>query len=391
MLHLEGMRGIAAVVVVIHHLQLTFFSASSSFIKSKTEDIPHILSRLLLALVESAYNGTFAVWLFWILSAFVLSKNFFLLNKREGEAGALDYLQRAVLRRYPRLLLPVIASVTFAYSLHELGFMYNNELAHSLGVSAGTEWLSRLYNFPASLTHAIKCAVWDSFFDYELQSSYNSVLWSMEKEYYGSLFLFAFLALFGLSNNRYFLYPFVALVLFVLKVYWLIAFVSGILLCDAYVNRSSESFLRNILNWRIVLYMRNSRFISVLAWIIIFAGVGLGSYSGLSYIFLGTAMVLLSCLNIHAKRFLSGRIPVFLGKISFGLYLFHLPLICSFSCWSYLVLLPSVGAFFAVVIVSVFTCVLSIAGGGLLYIIADRPALTLSRKLSSLFMGRVIS
>ena len=388
MLHLEGLRGIAAFVVVIHHLQLTFFSASSSYIKSKTDDLPYVFSRAILALVESAYNGTFAVWLFWILSAFVLSKSFFLLNKHEGEAGALDYLQRAALRRYPRLLFPVIASVAFAYTLHELGFMYNNEIAHSLGVSTGTEWLSRLYSFPASLAHAIKCAIWDSFFDYELQSSYNSVLWSMEKEYYGSLFLFAFLALFGLGNNRFALYPFIVLVLFVLKIYWLIAFISGILLCDAYVNRSSVSFIKNILNLRVVRYMRNSRFVSVIVWILMLAGVGLGSHSGISYLLIGTSMVILSCLNIHAKRFLSGDIPVFLGKISFGLYLVHLPLICSFSCWLYLALRPSLGACFAVAVVSVLTCVLSILCGSLLYVIADRPALGLSRRFSVWFMSR---
>src|SRR5205085_3342651 len=74
----EGLRGIAAFVVVLNHLRLTFYARSSDWIAAELNPLPSLVARPLRAFIEGFYNGTFAVWLFWIMSGFVLSMQFFL-------------------------------------------------------------------------------------------------------------------------------------------------------------------------------------------------------------------------------------------------------------------------------------------------------------------------
>ena len=78
---------------------------------------------------------------------------------------------------------------------------------------------------------------------------------------------------------------------------------------------------------------------------------------------------------------------MFLGKISFGLYLIHLPVILSFSCWAYLETFQSLGSSASAMLVSAATCVISLALGYLFYVAVDRPAVGLSRRLTSPLVG----
>jgi peptidoglycan/LPS O-acetylase OafA/YrhL len=368
-------------MVLIHHLRLTFYATSSSDISAHLAFLPYVVARPLLAAVEGLYNGTFAVWLFWIMSAFVLSLQFFLRAQETSPTRAQDYLEDAFLRRYPRLMLPVLASVGFAYALQSLGAMHNLSLAHVLGEPSG--WLGMWYKHSPNALGAIKSAVWKSFFAYDEAGSYNNVLWTMGPELMGSLFLFAFLSLLGNRGSRFFLYPLMALASFKLDLNWLNAFVVGIALCDVFVNRNTCSFVQYVSSWPALPILRRSRLVAGFLWSLIIVCAGLG----VLYLLVGTAAVGLTLLSTPTQRVLSSRVPVFLGKISFGLYLVHVPFICSFSCWAYLVAFPSIGAAAAALLVSAMTCAFAVALGYALYLVADRPGLRLSRWLSHLVMN----
>jgi len=348
--------------------------------------MPDAVARTIEAAAASLYNGDFSVWLFWIMSAFVLSTQFFLRTHLTSGASSHDYLEDAMLRRYPRLLLPVLVSVMFAYVIHSLGFMHNVLLAHTLGEPYETGWLASFYRFPPSALGAIKSGVWQSFFAYDPFSTYNGVLWTMEKELYGSIFLFAFLALLGHRRSRFLAYPLITLFNIKLGLAWLDAFVAGIVLCDLFVNRNKLQLVQLALRWPILNFVRHSRLLTVLFWILVLVSAGFGNIRG-SYLVFGTTAVALTLISPCTQRFLSSCIPVFLGKISFGVYLIHLPLICSFSSWAYLTSVSTLGPDAAAFIVSAVTCGLSIFLGYLLYLIADRPGIHLSRWLSSLIMN----
>jgi peptidoglycan/LPS O-acetylase OafA/YrhL len=384
LLSLEGLRGLGAFVVVIAHIRPTFYMSSSEEILAVlSKFLPYAVARLLLAAVDGLCNGSFAVWIFWIMSAFVLSSQYFFHAKNASLTQAHDYLEDACLRRYPRLLLPVLASVIFAYLILSLGLMYNLRLAQALGTGS---WMVIYYTFSPNLLDAIGSAVWQSFFAFDSSSTYNYVLWTMEKEFYGSLFLFAFLSVFGHRESRFFAYLFAALVILALRIQWLNAFVFGIALCDFYVNRSKDLFEDFHLRWPRFYFACNSKLIAALLWLVIFICVGFKNKGGVTYLLIGAIAVTAALVSTPTQRVLSSPIAVFMGKISFGLYLIHFPIICSFSSWAYLAIAPMLGASAAALLVSMASCAVSIVAGFLLYLCADRPAINLSRKLSSRIM-----
>lgn len=381
---LEGLRGIAAFAVVVSHLQLAFYTTYSQDLLANLSSLPPVVARVVVAAVRGLHNGEFSVWLFWIMSAFVLSLQFFVRARdTPGSAQAHDYLEDATLRRYPRLLLPVFASVVFAYVIHSLGWMHNARLADTLGAPYD-KWLSMAYRFPPSAIGAFKSAVWESFFAYDGSSTYNSVLWTMEKELYGSLAVFAFLGLIGHRRSRIFVYPMAAVINQLLQLHWMNAFVCGVALCDLFVNQRKCYPLEYVARHPIADYLRHSRALAVVLWAVVIVGAGFRNVGGVSYVIIGTLAIVLTLSSTITHRIMSSAIPVFLGKISFGLYLIHLPIIFSFSCWAYLAMFEPLGGRVAALLVSVVTCGLSVLLGYGLYVVADRPAIKLSRRLSSL-------
>ncbi|MEP6671070.1 MAG: acyltransferase [Chthoniobacter sp.] len=381
----EGLRGIAAFIVVIWHLHLAFWITSYPDIAQHLSSLPHFLPWPLLIGIKGLSNGIFAVWLFWIMSAFVLSLQFFLRAHEGTPTRAHDYLEDAFLRRYPRLLIPVLASVAFAYVLHASHLMRNVPAAQALGEPYASGWLGSWYTFPASLSGALKSAAWQSFFAYDGSSTYNNVLWTMEKEFYGSLFLFAFLGVLGHRRSRLWLYPLIALACRELDMDWLNAFVAGIALCDLFVNRHKLSHLHR--PWQQPLHrLLLSGYTTAAFWIFLILGAGMPDYRGVFHLLLGVAAIAFTLLSKGTQQFLSSAIPLFLGRISFGLYLIHIPIICSFSCWAYLAGVARMGHVGAALLSSAATCIVSIGCGYLLYIFADRPGIRISRYLSSLIM-----
>jgi peptidoglycan/LPS O-acetylase OafA/YrhL len=385
---LEGLRGIAAFVVVIWHLRLVFSFVPTEGFHQLIGFLPFLLQRILVALSLGVSNGTFAVWLFWIMSGFVLSLQYF-VRRRISDSKARGYLIEATLRRYPRLLIPVLASVAIAYFLHAANLMGNIELARKLGGSYVSGWLGSWYAFPASAIGALKSAVWESFFAYEHATTYNSVLWTMEKEFYGSMFLFAFLGAIGHRKGRALAYVIVALGAFALRQQWLNAFVVGIALCDLYVNSPLPRHASSTQLWSPLDRLRRSRSFAALFWLVVVAGVGLPNLHEGHYLFFGTAAVIFTLVSIPTQHLLARSIPMFLGRISFGLYLVHFPIIFSFSCWLYLATEDRMGSIGAVVLSLILTSALSIVAGYVVYLVADRPGIRLSRVLAAKLLSLI--
>jgi peptidoglycan/LPS O-acetylase OafA/YrhL len=386
---LEGLRGIAAVVVVIYHLRLTFFAESSQNIRSFLGCMPPIPANFFRAFFEGLYNGTFAVWLFWIMSGFVLSFQFFKRVLLIPPTAAHDYLEEALLRRYPRLLLPVFTSVVVAYLLCHFHLMRNVDFAHALANPAAGKWIRLFYNFHESAFGAFKSATWNCFFSYDAAPSYNCVLWTMEPEFFGSLFLFSFLALLGHRSSRFIAYPLAAIACTLLQLYWLIAFLGGIALCDLFVNRDNLFLIQKNRCWTVFKNACNNTGINVVFWLLVIAGAGFPNYRGVSYILLGLLAVQMTLLSRPTQHLLSSPVPMFLGRISFGIYLIHFPIICSFSCAAYLALFKSFGHTITALLVSVMTLGMSVVAGYLLYLVADKPAIRWSRHLALLVMNRI--
>ena len=382
---LEGLRGIAALIVVIWHLHLAFFANSFEGIRLHLADMPHIPALVIQAVIEGLQNGSFAVWLFWTMSGFVLSLQFFLRAHQIPLAAAHDYLEEAFLRRYPRLLVPVFASVCFAYLLLRCNLMRNLSLAEVLGNPETTSWLKAWYTFPPSVLGAIKSA-FGVFFVCEQSHTYNNVLWTMMPEFYGSLFIFSFLGLLGHRSSRFLAYLIVAFVSHKLSIEWLAAFVAGIFLCDLFANRSKLALYKHSYYWADFRRAFNNPWLAILLWILIITAAGLKNVHSTHYILLAMGAILVTLISRPTQQVLVSSIPMFLGRISFGLYLIHIPIICSFSCAAYLALYVPLGHTASALLVSAATVVLSIILGYLFYLYVDLPSVRWSRTFALLVM-----
>ena len=101
---LDGLRGWGALMVFLYHLIVQLLSNTAPPYKSK------YLAFLL--------DGDFAVFIFFVLSGFVLSIKFVLSPGKYS-------LTQAVIARYFRLILPIIITSFAAYLLMLAHAMYN--------------------------------------------------------------------------------------------------------------------------------------------------------------------------------------------------------------------------------------------------------------------------
>lgn len=163
LLALDGLRGVAAVVVLFGHARLVYI-----------ENIPNSLIHAPGFRHASMMIGTFgatAVWLFFILSGFVLARMW--LNAPEMDYG------RYVLRRLVRLYVPVWGSVV----LTVLTMLIIPRDGTGLGV-----WVQ---------SHAEKLETWRVVADLTLLAgtgSNNTPLWSLRWEVLFSLLLIVYIA-----------------------------------------------------------------------------------------------------------------------------------------------------------------------------------------------------
>lgn len=190
--HLDGLRGIASLVVVIHHVFLTsavfgnlaesggrpgMFSASWWF----TYTPLHLF-----------WGGSEAVFIFFVLSGYVLSAQM----SRKSAAWPAYYTQRV-----PRLYLPCIASVLFALALATL-------VPRDAG-SASSIWLND--HVGATVDSVLR----DSLLLFGVDTL-NSPLWSLQWEVWFSLLLPAYIWIAVKATSRLTLGVTVILALFLL-------------------------------------------------------------------------------------------------------------------------------------------------------------------------------
>lgn len=327
--YLDGLRGIAAVNVTIMHFFVALAPAMvyGSKYPSHFGSLDQIFSTTPLGLIGA---GNFSVCIFFVLSGYVLTQKFFKTKEN-------SIIISSAVRRYPRLFIPVFAAVMLSYLLASAG-LYHYYI-DTMTVSAGSNY-RHYWTFIPGIMDAIKQAVWTSFF-VGGAIKYNPVLWTMTMEFYGSMLVFTMALIFGSLKNRWTFYL-AATVLFINTYY--LAFVIGI-------------FFADILDGKKPIFNTDNR---IILFVILISGLFLGSYpespltnnslygfldNGLlkapkvTYHIIGAGMIMYVLLNSNdLQKVFSSPVPLFLGKISYSLYLVHFPVICTFTCALFLYL-----------------------------------------------------
>jgi len=361
---LEAIRGIAALVVVLHHLAHAFWPG---FLESRSPFV-------------SAFDGSFAVTIFFVLSGVVLSMAFF-------EAPARDVLAAAAIRRYFRLTPPILVSVLLACLLLYLGAFANKETANALGQSAD-HWLRRSYAVAPNFSDAFREGTYRTYLDFNRAHSYNTVLWTMNVEFFGSMFVFAFLALAGSLRRRALVYMIVGAALFFGWRYTL-NFLVGIALCDYYVQSRRVPF-------PIAMGQVAGAILLVTG---LFVGSALPGWFG-RWVGVDFAAHRMDCQTLGAvaaigavlfcpfwQRRLEFPWLTWLGRISFSLYLLHQLVICSVGCRTFL-WLHAAGAwsqFTSSLAAAAAVVVVSLLAAWAMTKTVDWSAIALGKKISALF------
>jgi len=208
--YLEGLRGIAALIVVFHHLVLMFYPALNY--GEETESLSKFVA---ITPLNIFYNGAFAVSLFFVLSGYVLSYKYILTKDAKIPIGY-------AIKRYFRLMPLIGFSVIFAFVIVRLNVL--NPSALNAYTGSG-DWLLDLFKSDQSFFSLIKNIFYGVLFTGDNQ--YNPVVWSMKIEFISSMLLFAFLLLGHKLKQKWILFTIAFCVSFYFMNYYDIAFLFG--------------------------------------------------------------------------------------------------------------------------------------------------------------------
>ena len=351
---LDGLRGAAAVVVLIHHAALLNQRLASPYL-APAEPVTGVAAWLTYSPLHLAWAGTEAVYLFFVLSGLVLT-----LPRLGVDRDWSRYLPSRLVRLYG----PVIAAVIFA-----LGTTF----VVSRDGAASSQWLANHpeYSPPALLL------------DLTLIGGSSGVLtplWSLQWEVLFSLLLPLYLFIGDRIRPLFFTLGAAGLLLLGaftdnLALTFLPMFAIGAALGYAWtalqelaqrVNRSRAGWLV----WMALAIV--SHLLTLSYWLLGPGGIQYAAVTRLT-VTLGTVGLILVVAFAPSARHLFSLAPVqWLGRISFSLYLTHEPIVV--ACGFLLPERPTAAGVAAILIAFPVAWVF--------YLLVERPIHRLSRRVA---------
>ena len=353
LVYLEAMRGIAALVVVAMHFCYAY--DDSVFFPNAGDRRWYGMPWFVVI------NGSAAVQFFFLLSGYVLALA--PLRRNSGRT-----LATSVLKRWPRLAGPVVVAILCSYVARRLHLFHYA----AASVITGSEWLRTFAaaidpNHPPDfgLHAALAQGLWRTFLYGDFY--FDSVLWTMSWEFYGSLIVFALVA--GLLVVRFRVLQFaVVLVAGYFVLFWnpyYFEFVLGAGLAWLWVRvpfALPRWLAMGLIALGIFLLGYHSP-IDAYAWMPSTMVPPLG---------IGAALVVFAagrCVTV--LRHLEGRTGALLGRYSFPIYLTHTLVIMSVGMLVFTRLYPLLGKPLAFV-PAVFVSLVGIAGAAYLMGLFER-------------------
>ncbi len=332
-LHLEGLRGLSMVVIVLNHFAAAFYPAIIFGEKARQHNPFELF--IYKTPLNIFFSGIFALSIFYLLSGYFLSYKYFRFHREES-------LIPSMIRRYLRLVIPTLISILIAYTLLKYNLFYNHSAA---AITGSSMWFDNFWNFNADLYRAIVEGIFmASIFMGNL--TYNPVLWMMAYELAGSFLVYIILEIFKHKKKKIVIYFIFFLLSFAWKSY-LMGFVFGMLICNLeYRSRVNilirENRILGIAFLVIAIILGSFPIASVKGTLYEFIKIPLLSESKNIIFFQTTAAccMFLAIKNLRLfKKFLEILPLRFLGGISFSVFFLHLLIIGSFSSFLFKILI----------------------------------------------------
>ena len=380
---LEGLRGVAAVVVILFHIMMIFFpglidgvGAYSSPGLQNAAFEHSIYGSPLNALL----SGTFSVSIFFVLSGFVLTIGFF-------QTKDANIIKRLAAKRYLRLMLPALAAVLLAYILLKLGA---NEYRIQAANATHSIWLSSLWNLIPHLSEAFSQGVYTVFSTGV--TTYNPALWTLQWEMIGSFIVFGSALLFADIKHRWIIY---LALLFIFSSTWLLGFIFGMALADVYslnskpLNRIPRQFIYVAAIVGVVLAGIPSHEMVGPIYTRLYLNFFSPSQNQSFYTAVGAILVVMAILQSPVlSRFFSHKKISILGKYTYSMYLVHMPILFSVCTSLFLALHTTIG-FNKAIFISAFTTLVIIAVVAYFFEkFIDAPSIRLSGFFADVIFGK---
>jgi peptidoglycan/LPS O-acetylase OafA/YrhL len=336
---IDGLKGIACILVFWHHFCLAFLPG----IHYGAVVPSHIAGGYDVGLAQSplsfVLNGNFMVAVFCVLSGFVLSVK--TLRSEEPQ------IARMIVKRYPRLMLPVVPVGIAVYFMLRFQLFFNQQVVPV----SGSPWFAGYYIEPVSvdrLLYALIAGIW-----FQGDDSLSTAFWMLRTLFLGSFaaILLSIAAKHMKKHAGLFLCCCMGVMMFANDMLW--AFALSALLAYGYVRKAQEHAEVPADGTAGMTQENGGKGI-----VCVVAGCLLGGYpSGViptnAYRFLnifpawyhgfmllhiagaGLLVYGLLCLK-WLPALLGNRLFLFLGKISYAVYLVHIPLLFCLSAYVFL-------------------------------------------------------
>ncbi len=296
---IDGIRGWAALSVMGFHFFHIFIYFDPRF--------DNFALRTLL-------NGDLDVAVFFVLSGEALSANYWRTGTHAGTI-------RLALKRYSRLSLPILAASLAMFGLIAAGLVFNL----AAGEVLQDRQLAGHFHYPYTLMAVVSYALSDVYFRYGETSSLIPPLWTMRTEMLGSLLVFLFVWVERGVPRKTLLLLALAIVLTMSRTY-LGCFMFGVLFGQW---RAEGVFAR------LRAGEAAAGFIPAAVALLVLAGLPPEGSPVRDFVLVPLSAALVFCVyaNPVLSGMFSGRLSQWLGHISFPLYLVHVPVLTSLSCW----------------------------------------------------------
>lgn len=334
--YLDGMRGLMAVNVVLHHFIIVFFPAMF-FIQYNTNNI--LQKQYAMSPLSVFTNGNIAVQYFFVLSGFLITTSI-LKSSREYKA---QFIFRKTYKKYKGLITIVFIGTFFSYLLMKGNFMFHLD---SIGYGINSDFIIEYNNFDPSF----KSMLYNVFIrTFTKNNQYVGPLWTMKWELWGSILCLITVTILKDKKYRRISYVILSLVVYIISTD-LSSFIFGIFVADLYFYKKIDTTFLSRYYYRII---RNKVCLFVILMIgLYFATVPsefVGIYSVLSKIpymttgvchGVGISLIFWYILNnIYVQKILTLKTFLWLGKISPFIYALHWPLMLFFEHYIFQVLI----------------------------------------------------
>jgi len=398
--YLDGVRGWAALMVAASH----FIDAMQPAMLGRAAQIDQVAGRAAFAgstwLGHSGlivlYNPQLPVDVFFVLSGFVLATSV--------DVRPAPFLELAV-RRWLRLGLPILGSTALIWPLVHWHLFWDD----TAGTLANSNWLWGFYNW-TKMPHfpdiTLPILFWQSLVTVFVPGVhwYNPALWTMKAEFWGSMGLYFGYCLLprGLADRGVGMLVALVATAVLVNQPLLASFCFGVVLFESVrlLRRQPArvAALARVAPAAAIVLLAAAMFLGGIPYDIDFDANGfyarlynalspwIGVIQLLTYRLAALCLVTAALLWRPLQLLLLTRPSQWLGRVSFMLYLVHVPILCSFGAWLLVRLAPLLGYNRATLVVLPCFLAAALAVAGLTTRLIDEPSIKAARRVGAMVM-----